>query len=90
MAKLNQADALIPASKKAQELILSSTGGKDGWDMTMKSAQGLTGAPFLAVDAYTQWKDTIATPSFQKYLANQIDDAGLAKALTEGFAQVNR
>lgn len=90
MAKLNQADALIPASKKAQDLILSSTGGKDGWDMTMKSAQGLTGAPFLAVDAYTQWKDTIATPSFQKYLANQIDDAGLTQALTEGFTQVNR
>jgi multiple sugar transport system substrate-binding protein len=89
-AKLNQADALIPASKKAQDLILSSTGGKDGWDMTMKSAQGLTGAPFLAVDAYTQWKDTIATPSFQKYLANQIDDAGLTQALTEGFTQVNR
>ena len=90
MAKLNQADALIPASKKAQELILQQTGGKDGWDMTMKSAQGLAGAPFLAVDAYTQWKDTIATPNYQKYLANQIDDAGLQKALSEGFAQVNR
>jgi multiple sugar transport system substrate-binding protein len=90
MAKLNQADALIPASKKAQDMILASTGGKDGWDMTMKSAQGLTGAPFLAVDAYTQWKDTVATPNFQKYLANQVDDAGLAQALTEGFRQVNR
>ena len=90
MAKLNQADALIPASKKAQDLILASTGGKDGWDMTMKSAQGLTGAPFLAVDAYTQWKDTVATPNFQKYLADQIDDAGLTQALTDGFRQVNR
>ena len=59
MAKLNQADALIPASTKAREAILQSTGGKDGWDMTMKSAAGLTGAPFLTVDAYTQWKDTI-------------------------------
>ncbi|WP_323101318.1 ABC transporter substrate-binding protein [Intrasporangium sp. YIM S08009] len=90
MAKLNQADALIPASKKAQDLILQQTGGKDGWDMTMKSAQGLTGAPFLTVDAYTQWKDTVATPNYQKYLANQLDDAGLQKALSDGFAQVNR
>lgn len=90
MAKLNQADALIPASKKAQEKILADTGGKDGWDATMKSAAGLTGAPFLTVDAYAQWKDTIATPNFQKYLANQIDEAGLKAALTEGFAQVNR
>ncbi len=56
----------------------------------MKSAEGLTGAPFLTVDAYTQWKDTIATPALQKYLANQIDDAQLDKDLTEGFAQVNR
>lgn len=90
MAKLNEADALIPASNKARAKILESTGGKNGWEMTMKSAEGLTGAPFLTVDAYTQWKDTIATPNFQKYLANQIDDAGLTQALTDGFAQVNR
>ncbi len=66
-------------------MVLKSTGGKDGWDMMMTSAAGLTGAPFLTVDAYTQWKDTIATPDFQQYLADQIDDAGLAKALTEGW-----
>jgi hypothetical protein len=42
------------------------------------------------VDAYTQWKDTVATPNFQKYLADQIDDAGLTQALTDGFGQVNR
>ncbi|RKT76714.1 carbohydrate ABC transporter substrate-binding protein (CUT1 family) [Terracoccus luteus] len=90
MATLNEADALIPASNKARATILSKTGGKDGWAMTMESAKGLTGAPFLTVDAYTQWKDTIATPNYQKYLANQIDDAGLQQALTDGFAQVNR
>jgi ABC-type glycerol-3-phosphate transport system substrate-binding protein len=90
LAKINEADALIPPSKKAQAAILEKTGGKNGWDMTMKSAEGLTGAPFLTVDAYTQWKDTIATPALQKYLANQIDDAQLDKDLTEGFAQVNR
>jgi multiple sugar transport system substrate-binding protein len=90
MAKLNEADALIPASKKAQDMILQTTGGKNGWDMTMKSAAGLTGAPFLTVDAYTQWKDTIATPAFQQYLANQIDEAKLKQSLTDGFAQVNR
>lgn len=90
LAKINKADALIPPSKKAQDLILKETGGKDGWDMTMKSAEGLTGAPFLTVDAYTQWKDTIATPAFQKYLANKSDAAGLGKSLTDGFAQVNR
>ncbi len=90
LAALNEADALIPPSKKAQDLILAKTGGQHGWDMTIKSAQGLTAAPFMTVDAYTQWKDTIATPAFQKYLANQIDDAQLKTELTDGFAQVNR
>lgn len=89
LAKINQADALIPPSAKAQQMILDETGGKDGWDMTMKSAKGLTGAPFLTVDAYTSWKDTIATPALQKYLADQIDDTELGKELTDGFAQVN-
>lgn len=89
-AALNEADALIPASTKARQIILQKTGGKNGWDMTMKSAASLTGAPFLTVDAYTQWKDTIATPAFQQYLANQIDAAKLKQSLTDGFAQVNR
>lgn len=90
LARINKADALIPTSTAARQQILKETGGKDGWAMTMKSAEGLTSAPFLTVDAYTQWKDTIATPEFQKYLANKTDSAGLSKELTDGFAQVNR
>lgn len=88
--KLNLADALIPPSKKAQAQILTQTGGKDGWTETLASAKELTSAPFLSVDAYTQWKDTIATPAYQKYLANKIDDAELSKELTAGWASVNR
>jgi len=88
--KINLADALIPPSKKAQDQILKETGGKNGWTETLASAKELTSAPFLSVDAYTQWKDTIATPAYQKYLANRIDDAGLSKELTDGWAKVNR
>lgn len=85
MAKLNQADALIPASKTARETILKDTGGKDGWDMTLKSGESLTSAPYLKATNYAQWKDTVATPAFQKYLTGQIDDAGLKSELEAGW-----
>ncbi len=73
LAALNQADALIPASASAQAKIAKDTGGANGWAMVLKSGADLTKAPFLSVDAYSQWKDTVATPAYQKYLANQED-----------------
>lgn len=85
MAKLNTADALIPASKSARDMILKETGGKDGWDMTMKSGESLTSAPYLKANKYAQWKDTVATPAFQKYLTGEIDEAGLKSALEAGW-----
>ena len=90
LAALNTADALIPASASAQAKIAKDTGGADGWAMVLKSGADLTRAPLLSVDAYSQWKDTVATPAYQKYLANQEDAAQLAKELTDGWAQVNR
>ena len=85
MAKLNQADALIPASKTAREQILTATGGKDGWAMTLKSGESLTSAPYLKATNYAQWKDTVATPAFQKYLTGQIDEATLTSELEAGW-----
>lgn len=85
MAKLNKADALIPASKAARESILKETGGKDGWDMTLKAGESLASAPYLKVNNYAQWKDTVATPAFQKYLTGQLDEAGLKSALESGW-----
>ncbi|NMM21984.1 MAG: extracellular solute-binding protein [Phycicoccus sp.] len=90
LAALNTADALIPASASAQAKIAKDTNGADGWAMVLKSGADLTRAPFLSVGAYSQWKDTVATPAYQKYLANQIDAAQLAKDLTDGWAQVSR
>lgn len=90
LAALNTADALIPASSSAQEKIATDTAGADGWDVTLKSGAYLTKAPFLSVDTYTQWKDTVATPAYQKYLAQQTTADQLAQELTEGWDQVNR
>lgn len=85
MAKLNMADALIPASKSARDEVLKQTGGRDGWDMTLKSGESLTSAPYLKVTKYAQWKDTVATPAFQKYLTGEIDEAALKTELESGF-----
>lgn len=90
LAALNTADALIPASTSAQEKIAADTAGADGWDMTLKSGAYLTKAPFLSVDLYTQWKDTVATPAYQKFLAQQTTADELAQELTDGWAQVSR
>lgn len=90
LAAINKADALIPSSMTARETILTETGGEDGWEGVMATAAGLEGAPFMSVDAYAQWKDAIATPEFQRYLAGETDDSGLATGLTEGFTQLNR
>ena len=52
-------------------------------------ASYLTKAPFQSVTNYPQWKDQIATPAFQRYLADEIDEAELAAELTEGWDSVN-
>ena len=74
-----------PASKTAREQILTATGGKDGWAMTLKSGESLTSAPYLKATNYAQWKDTVATPAFQKYLTGQIDEATLTSELEAGW-----
>lgn len=90
MVELNMADALIPASKAARDMIAEKTGGEDGWTQILKSGEYLESAPFMKVTNYTQWKDTVATPAFQKFLAGQTDADGLSKDLTDGWDQINR
>lgn len=90
LAAVNKADALIPATTSAQEALAKEMEGEIGWDNILKSGSHMTDAPYLFADAYAQWKDTVATPAFQRYLANEIDKAGLQKALTDGWDQVNR
>ncbi|MFT3888539.1 MAG: sugar ABC transporter substrate-binding protein [Arachnia sp.] len=90
LAAVNKADALIPATTSAQAALASTMSGETGWDNILKSGQHMASAPYLFVDTYAQWKDTVATPAFQRYFANEIDDAGLAGDLTSGWEQINR
>ena len=88
LAALNEADALIPASSSAQELMAENLGDDANWNTVLSSGQHMTDAPYLFVDAYAQWKDTVATPAFQRYLAGEIDSAGLAEELQAGWDEI--
>lgn len=88
LAALNQADALIPSSTSAQQLMAKNLSDKPYWATILSSGQYMTEAPYLFVDAYAQWKETVATPAFQKFLAGEIDSTGLAQELQDGWSQV--
>ncbi|WP_163544061.1 ABC transporter substrate-binding protein [Occultella kanbiaonis] len=85
IAAIAQADALIPASSEARDIVATETGGEDGWDQILASADGFVGAPFLHADGYAVWKDTVLNPALQQYLGDQITSEQLAQQLTEGW-----
>lgn len=90
LAKLAKADALIPASDSARAKLLEQTKDQPGWEQILKSGADLRGPAYLRVSAYSTWKDTVATPAFQQYLANQITLDELKKKLQDGWDQANR
>lgn len=90
LAALAYADALIPSSTSARDALAEQTAEENGWAAVLASGDGLVAPPFLTVDNYTQWKDTVATPAFQRYLADEIDADQLQAELTDGWDQINR
>jgi multiple sugar transport system substrate-binding protein len=89
LAAVGQGDWLIPTTQAARDAIAKATGGKQGWTRMLATGDDLTKAPFQSVDNYPKWKDQIATPALQEFLANKIDLAALQKKLSDGWAQVN-
>ncbi len=89
LAAVAQGDWLIPTSQAARDEVAKATGGKNGWTQTLASGDQLTEAPFQTVAQYPQWKDQIATPAFQQYLANKISLSALGSKLTDGWKQVS-
>lgn len=90
LAELNEADALIPATTSAQESLADKLGEKDGWDTILASGQNFVSAPYLFADSYAQWKDTVATPAYQRYLAQETDETELATQLTDGWTEITQ
>ncbi|MFD2792510.1 ABC transporter substrate-binding protein [Promicromonospora vindobonensis] len=90
LAALNEADALIPATTSAQESLAEKLGDENGWDTILASGQNFVSAPYLFADSYAQWKDTVATPAYQRYLAQETDEAELADQLTTGWTEITQ
>ena len=89
LAAVAEGDWLIPTSSDAVDVVRENTGGDNGWEQVLDSGSELTIAPFQQVTNYPQWKDQIATPAFQRYLADDIDADQLAQELTDGWGQVS-
>ncbi|GAB6940325.1 ABC transporter substrate-binding protein [Isoptericola variabilis] len=90
LAALNEADALIPATTSAQELLADQLGDENGWSTILAGGQNFVSAPYLFVDAYAQWKDTVATPAYQRFLAKETDAAVLQSQLTDGWDEITQ
>jgi maltose-binding protein MalE len=89
LAAVAEGDWLIPASSDAADTVEENTEGANGWSTILASGDQLTKAPFQSATAYPQWKDQIATPSFQRYLGDEISADELAAELTEGWDSVS-
>jgi len=90
LAALNEADALIPATTSAQESLNAELGEENGWSTILAGGQNFVSAPYLFADSYAQWKDTVATPAYQRYLAQETDEAELADQLTTGWTEITQ
>jgi multiple sugar transport system substrate-binding protein len=90
LARVAEGDWLIPASSSAADQLREETDGANGWDTILGTGEHFTKAPFQSVTNYPQWKDQIATPAFQRYMADEITEDELAQQLTDGWEQVNR
>ncbi|WP_448712872.1 ABC transporter substrate-binding protein [Microbacterium profundi] len=88
LAEIAYADALIPSSDSARAAVETLAADNPAWTQVLASGEGLEGPPFLKVEKYTEWKDTIATPAFQQYLADQITSEQLATQLSDGWADI--
>ncbi|MDR6868121.1 ABC-type glycerol-3-phosphate transport system substrate-binding protein [Microbacterium resistens] len=89
LVKMNIADGLIPTTVSAREALAKQTADKKGWPAIVTSAEGLRGPAFLQANGFVRWKDTVATPAFQKFLGGETDDKALTSELDDGWAQVN-
>ncbi|WP_341392913.1 ABC transporter substrate-binding protein [Arthrobacter sp. G119Y2] len=88
LASIAYADALIPSSSSARTEVETLAADNPAWAQVLASGEGLQGPPFLKVEKYTEWKDTIATPAFQQYLADQITSDELANQLSTGWTDI--
>jgi hypothetical protein len=88
LSQLAQGDWLAPSSTAAQKALIADTQGQDGWSEVADSVKSLVASPTAQVTNYPQWKEQIATPALQQYLADSISLDQLGQKLTSGWTQV--
>lgn len=84
MATLAKGDWLMPTSGGALEQLEEDTGGEQGWDVAIASADELVAAPWRRTPGFQEWLDRIATPSLQKYFGDEISEDELVTELEDG------
>lgn len=84
MARLALGDWLVPTSGGALAELESATGGEQGWDVAVGSADALAAAPWRRTPGFQEWLDRFATPGFQRYFANEIAEDELVSELERG------
>ncbi|KAD4059898.1 ABC transporter substrate-binding protein [Arthrobacter yangruifuii] len=89
LASIAYADALIPSSDSARAEVETMAADEPAWTQVLASGNGLEGPPFLKVEKYAEWKDTVATPAYQQYLADQITSEELSAQLSDGWTDIN-
>lgn len=90
MAKLAIGDWLVPTSEGALSAVNTKTDGKQGWDVAVASLSSLTAAPWQSLPGFQEFMDRTATPSFQRYFANEISADQLAQELEKGGSDIGR
>lgn len=88
LAAIAQGDALIPVTTSAAAEVKKALGSENGWDAVLAGAADLVDAPWNKADKFPDWKSKYATPAYQKFLAGQLDAAGLGSALQDGWKQL--
>lgn len=90
LADLNEADALIPATTAAQDILAGRMADQPGWSTILAGGENFVSAPYLYVGPYAQWRDTVATPAFQRYLADETTTEQLGSELTDGWDTITQ
>lgn len=90
LAKINIADGQIPPTTTALAALEKQTSGETGWKEVLQSGKTLVTPQWNTFTKYEDWKTTVATPAYQKYLAGSITSSQLANELESGWTSTKQ
>ncbi len=90
LTKINVADGQIPPTTSSLEALEKQTSGETGWKEVLQSGRDLVTPQWNSFTKYEDWKTTVATPAYQKYLAGSITSSQLANELESGWTSTKQ